>query len=733
MEFGNIGVFLCSCGKTLNLDFKKIANELDKLDEVTVVERVERLCTEEGLAYIVDDLRRKDLDKIVVAACSNKNEVFENLGQEMGLDPLGVDIVNIREDCAWVHSDKKSATQKAKFLVRNAVKREIRLPEVIEVEVKPSILIAGDTSALDLAEDFDDFDVELHVLNEEPYFKRDPISSNTYKPSNKGSIYEFQDANLHTNSKILDITGDLGDFAIDVEKGRHIDIVKCVDCGLCLEACEQKAVSRPPDSTTSVYVIGEKCNECGECVKVCPTNAITLDAETETLNVGQIISFYPQKPREGVYCIDSKSDGSAAHDAALQAALNIKGYKKEKFIESDLEKCANHRLLEKKLDLKGCTYCEDACAYFPVSSGTVSNLACKGCGSCATSCPQDTYKLKFQSFDELIKDVTDTSEADIKQKIIMFACMEGGYSTVKAAGMNRLEYPPVLPIYVPCLGNVSESHILRAFDVGAEGVVLLGCGSEKCMYEKGFSRGSTSVGLAKKILGFFGVENERVRMLNSDGTDPKKFVKQMLGFEERLRGLGKNPLTKGKPADLESIDEKGNIKREMFHALIAGFAEKAGISEGKIEGDLPVGYLKVDEKECTLCGSCTYHCNTGALRYEGKEIIDIFNTHTYCIACGICEGICPENAITLEKVIEVGSFVDKKENKFDIKIINCSRCGRPLMAEAALKKLSTRLKEKELDLLQLCQSCLDKDTVSDLTGAKPDEIVLQQQGKAPWE
>jgi heterodisulfide reductase subunit A-like polyferredoxin/coenzyme F420-reducing hydrogenase delta subunit len=712
MEFGNIGVFLCSCGKTLKTDFRKISKDLEKLDKVAVVQKVERLCTEDGLAYIVDDLRRKDLDK----------------AEEMGLEPLGVEIVNIREECAWVHDDKKAATEKAKTLLKASVNKEPRLPEIVDIEASESILIAGDIRALDLAEGFADFNVDIRVLTEDPHFERIPLSTESYLPSSKGSIFEFQDAVFHTNSRILDIKGDLGDFTVELEKGRHIDILKCVDCGKCIEVCEPSAISKATDSISPSYVISDKCTVCGECQKVCPTGAVILDITKETLNVGQVISFYPLKPREGVYVVEKKGGEEAAQRAAFRAAQNIKGYKKEKFINSEIEKCANHHIMGKKLDLKGCTFCVGSCSYYDVSSGVVSDLACMGCGSCATSCPQKTFDLSYQSFEDLLRELENTADAKIKPRIIMFTCSEGGYSTIRAAGLKQLKYPPAIPIIVPCLGNVSELHILRALDLGADGVVLLGCGSEACMY-------GDRVSSAKKVLSFFGIGKERVRMMSADGTDPEKFTRQLKDFQNRLKTIGTSQLAKKGAADLEPFDEKGSLKRSVLHSLLSSFSLKTGVKEGRIEEALGFGLLKVNEKECTLCGSCVHHCNADAFRYEGKNILDIYSTHSYCIGCGICAEICPENAIGIDSAIDLATFLERKEIKFDVPLIECAKCGTPLMAEAALKKLKTRLQDKELDLLQKCQACLDRETVADILKAdeKSEDLIIIQQGKAPWE
>ncbi|HDH28834.1 MAG TPA: hydrogenase iron-sulfur subunit, partial [Euryarchaeota archaeon] len=595
-------------------------------------------------------------------------------------------------------------------------------------------LILGGQDALELAQDIADFEADIHILNSDPYFKRGSPAHPSFSPASRGSPFQFEDASVTSGAKITGISGDLGDFTVEFETGRRIDISKCVDCEKCIEVCPEKAISRPDDSIFPSYIISDKCTDCGECQTVCPTGAIQLESETDTLKIGQIITFYDTTPREGVYKIKSK-DRLQSQAAALKAALNLQGYKKERYITSNVESCANKYLSEKNLNMQGCTYCEDRCAYYPVSSGVVSELSCQGCGSCVTACPQEVLNLKLHPTDAILDEIDSTIEAKIKDKIIVFTCSEGGYSTLKAAGLNKLKYPAALPVFVPCLGSVSPSHILRAFDVGAEGVLLLGCGADSCMHESGFAQGSDSVSQSKKILEFFGVGKECVRLLKADGSDPEKFISQINEFSEKIKKASKNPLLKKTPADIGSAEDVARHKRAVFHTLISGFSEKTGVIEGRIEGDFKVALLTVNESECTLCGACAFHCNTGAFKFEGEELLDISHIHANCIGCGICQKICPENVISLESVIDVAPFIGMVAKKFDVKIIRCEVCGKPLMAEAAMRKINSRLKEKGMDMVQKCQSCIDRGTVANILNIDKDgdDFVVIQQGKTPWD
>jgi F420-non-reducing hydrogenase iron-sulfur subunit len=67
------------------------------------------------------------------------------------------------------------------------------------------------------------------------------------------------------------------------------------------------------------------------------------------------------------------------------------------------------------------------------------------------------------------------SEDSFKPRIIAFCCNWCSYAGADLAGGMRLKYPAnVLPVRVMCSGRISSHHMLRAFQEGADGVLVAG-------------------------------------------------------------------------------------------------------------------------------------------------------------------------------------------------------------------------------------------------------------------
>ena len=128
-------------------------------------------------------------------------------------------------------------------------------------------------------------------------------------------------------------------------------------------------------------------------------------------------------------------------------------------------------------------------------------------------------------------------------KIVAFFCNWCSYAAADLAGTSRMQYPPnVRTIRVMCSGRVSDFLILKAFAVGADGVLVGGCHPGDCHYMKGnLSARRRVVGL-KPFLNAMGINSDRLRLQWVGASEGKKMADTMSDFTETVRNLGPSPL-----------------------------------------------------------------------------------------------------------------------------------------------------------------------------------------------
>ncbi|MBD3235906.1 MAG: 4Fe-4S dicluster domain-containing protein [Candidatus Eisenbacteria bacterium] len=145
-----VGVFLCHCGVNIAgvLDMRALLEEVRHLAGVAYATEELFACSSSSQESIQEAIRAHRLDRVVVAACTPRTHepVFRENCAAAGLNPYLVEMVNIRDQCSWVHTDEPAeATRKAADLVRMAIARA-RLLEPLErvaVGVTPRVLVVG--------------------------------------------------------------------------------------------------------------------------------------------------------------------------------------------------------------------------------------------------------------------------------------------------------------------------------------------------------------------------------------------------------------------------------------------------------------------------------------------------------------------------------------------------------------------------------------------------------------
>lgn len=328
-----IGVYVCHCGTNIAgvVDVVRVAQwAAEKLRHrgVVVAREYKFMCSSLGQALIEKDIKELELDRVIVAACSPHlhEKTFRTACSNAGLNPYMCEMVSIREQVSWVHTDKDAATAKALAMISGGVER-VRHHEPLQpltVEIHPATLvvgggIAGIQSALEIA----DAGHRVYLVEREPSIGGHMAQFDKTFPTLDCSACiltpKMVSAGTHPNITLLTwsavekVEGYVGNFKVTIrKKARKIKEELCTGCGICQEKCPKKvideiyeaglgyrkAVYTPfPQAVPKYPVIDiENCTyyekgTCKACEKFCPTDAIDFGQADEmlTVDVGNIV------------------------------------------------------------------------------------------------------------------------------------------------------------------------------------------------------------------------------------------------------------------------------------------------------------------------------------------------------------------------------------------------------------------------------------------------------------
>ena len=137
------------------------------------------------------------------------------------------------------------------------------------------------------------------------------------------------------------------------------------------------------------------------------------------------------------------------------------------------------------------------------------------------------------------------TENTFEPKIIGFLCNWCSYAGADLAGTSRTRYAQnVRIVRVPCSGRVDPLFVLKAFQDGADGVMVLGCHPGDCHYQQGNYFAQRRYALMHRLLEFTGLESERLFVEWVSASEGKKFAEVVNKFTDQIRALGPAPLNR---------------------------------------------------------------------------------------------------------------------------------------------------------------------------------------------
>jgi len=131
------------------------------------------------------------------------------------------------------------------------------------------------------------------------------------------------------------------------------------------------------------------------------------------------------------------------------------------------------------------------------------------------------------------------NETKFEPLIVAFCCNWCSYPAADAAGVSRLQYPANIRIIrVTCGGRVTTGMVLKAFENGADGVLVATCHFEDCHYLFGARRAAEIHKTTEKLVYLLGVEPERLRLEWISTAEAPKFARVAKEFVEVIKKIG---------------------------------------------------------------------------------------------------------------------------------------------------------------------------------------------------
>ena len=128
-------------------------------------------------------------------------------------------------------------------------------------------------------------------------------------------------------------------------------------------------------------------------------------------------------------------------------------------------------------------------------------------------------------------------------RIVVFACNWCSYAGADTAGVSRLPYSSqIRVIRTMCSGRVSTAHVLHAFQLGADGVLVSGCHFGDCHYISGNHWAVKQFDVTRKLLRTVGLEDDRTRLEWVSAAEGPQWAKLIDEFVATIKKVGPSPL-----------------------------------------------------------------------------------------------------------------------------------------------------------------------------------------------
>jgi heterodisulfide reductase subunit A len=323
-----IGVFVCHCGINIGnvVDVPMVSDYAGDMEDVVYYSQSLYSCSQDAQEVLKEKIKEHNLNRVVIAACSPRTHepLFQETLKDAGLNRSLFEMVNIRDQCSWVHANEpEAATEKSKDLVRMAVAKARRikpLPEQTVPVTAAGLVIGGGVAGMTAALSLADQGFQCYLIEKEKslggMYKHLPeVKKLADKVKKNKKIATFTNANLEQTS------GFVGNFSSVIKHGKKEETV---DHGVVIIATggyehrpqtvlgnainyskkivtqqemttqlAGKAKNRAPNSVVMVQCAGSRGDDLNYCSKTCCNTAVRNALQIKEINPSsQVVVLY---------------------------------------------------------------------------------------------------------------------------------------------------------------------------------------------------------------------------------------------------------------------------------------------------------------------------------------------------------------------------------------------------------------------------------------------------------
>ena len=427
------------------------------------------------------------------------------------------------------------------------------------------------------------------------------------------------------------------------------------------------------------------------------------------LNLGKESQFAAELAPTGYFHVAPNSDQLST--VITELPNYIGEFDKPRYFQINNDICAHSSRGQ-----TGCTRCLDICPADAIhSEKSIINInphLCHGAGGCATACPTGAINYSLpqpaQMHSYLQKLLHAYKEYGGTHPVIIFHDHEQGHEIVDKL-QDQLPNN-FITVQLEELAAAGQETWLTCLASGAEQVLLL----ETMAIPDGIKALlKNEIKLGQTLLSGMQYDASQLQIITEN---------QLITIPQQTQYKSITPI---------ELISTHNKRDTLFTAL------DHLISENKLPDDSylalpagsPFGQIAVNNTSCTLCMSCVAVCPTQSLTDGGGKPALNFEEQN-CVQCGLCEGACPEKAITL---IPRLSFSQQRNVPFEIHSedpFECITCAKPFAPKSTINKMLETLKEHPyfqgaaINRLKMCEDCRVNDIFTDLSANPEKQLEL---------